>query len=83
MKKLVKVFIIYLLFMLFLVGCNNKADISQNDNTKQNELIVCYSQTGTTKIVAEFIQKNIGGDIFQLEIENSYSNDVYETLDHA
>ncbi|EAD6126991.1 flavodoxin family protein, partial [Listeria monocytogenes] len=32
-------------------------------------LIVYYSRTGNTKVVAELIQEKLGGDLFQIETQ--------------
>ena len=34
---------------------------------------------GNTEIVAEFIQKAVGGDLFEIETVKEYSADYYET----
>ncbi len=38
---------------------------------------------GNTEIVAEFIQKFIGGDLFEVETIKPYSDDYYECIDEA
>ena len=59
-----------LLFIIFLVsgwcsaqGYENKAD---------NILIVYLSRTNNTKVVAEMIHENVGGDLVALELKNPY-----------
>ena len=60
-------------------------------------LIIYYSRTGenywnggirniakgNTEIVAEFIQKAVGGDLFQIETVKTYAADYYECIDDA
>lgn len=63
--------------MLFsLVGKIN----AQSSGKEKKVLIVYYSlRNGNTRIVAEQIQKNVGGDIFRIETVNAYPpvyNDV-------
>ena len=38
---------------------------------------------GNTEIVAEFIQKLVGGDLFEVETIKPYSHDYYECIDEA
>ncbi len=38
---------------------------------------------GNTEIVAEFIQKAVGGDLFEIETLKEYSADYYECIDEA
>lgn len=38
---------------------------------------------GNTEIVAEFIQKAVGGDLFEIETVKSYSDDYYACIDEA
>ena len=60
-------------------------------------LIIYYSRTGenywnggikniakgNTEIVAEFIQKAVGGDLFQIETVKTYAADYYKCIDEA
>ena len=38
---------------------------------------------GNTEIVAEFIQKAVGGDLFEIETVRRYSDDYYACIDEA
>ena len=38
---------------------------------------------GNTEIVAEFIQKAVGGDLFEIETEKTYPTDYYACTDEA
>ena len=38
---------------------------------------------GNTEIVAEFIKKAVGGDLFEVETVKTYSADYYECIDEA
>lgn len=49
-------------------------------SNKTNMLIVCYSQTGTTKALAEEVQKYTGADIEYLQVENDYTGTYGETI---
>lgn len=60
-------------------------------------LVIYYSKTGenyvngsiknlakgNTEIVAEFIQKAVGADLFQVETEKTYAKDYYACIDDA
>lgn len=46
---------------------------------KQNVLIVYLTRTGNTEAVARMIQKEVGGDLVSLEIEDPYPKD-YEAI---
>lgn len=45
----------------------NEREVSTMGNPKT--LIVYYSRTGNTKVVAELIQEKLGGDLFQIETQ--------------
>ena len=38
---------------------------------------------GNTEIVAEFIQKAVGGDLFEVDTVKTYATDYYECIDDA
>lgn len=38
---------------------------------------------GNTEIVAEFVQKNVGGDLFEVETVKEYAKDYYACCDEA
>ena len=46
----------------------------------QKSLILYYSETGTTKAVAEELQKQLGADIEAIEAEIPYSGNFQETI---
>ncbi len=48
-----------------------------------NVLVIYFSRTGTTKAVAEQIQKEVDGDIFEIEIVNPYPEEYRATTDQA
>ena len=59
------------LIVLLFVGSINA--YAQSPSSDKKILIVYYSlRNGNTRIVAEQIQKNAGGDIFRIETVNSY-----------
>ena len=44
---------------------------------------VGYIDKGNTEIVAEFIQKAVGGDLFEVETVKEYAADYYECIEDA
>lgn len=46
-------------------------------------LIAYYSWSGHTKKVAEAIQEEIGGDLFEIQPETPYSDDYKTVVDQA
>lgn len=62
-----------LLFIIFLSLrlCSAQGSVNQADNI----LIVYLSRTNNTKVVAEMIHENVGGDLVALELINPYPKD--------
>ena len=54
---------------------------SKDADNKQ--LVLYYSQTGSTKVVAEKIQKMLDADIELIELENPYTGTYAETLERV
>ena len=46
-------------------------------------LVLYYSQTGTTQIVAEELQKQLGADIERIEAANPYDGDFGATIERS
>lgn len=59
-------------------GCSSSSKKTEPETPKT--LVLYYSQTGTTKAVAEELQKRLGADIEQIEIESPYSGTYDETI---
>ena len=49
----------------------------------QKKLVLYYSETGSTKTVAEELQKQLGADIESIEAVNPYSGNFQETMQRA
>ena len=88
-KKALSMILIGVIAVGLLVGCgsngnSNNGSSTKNegqesnveDNTKKSgkSLVVYYSATGSTKAVAETIAKSTGGDLFELEPVNPYTD---------
>ncbi len=61
--------------------CN--VTVNKPSKKKQDILIVYFSQTGTTKDVAEKIQKLTGGDLLRIREKDKYPNDYDATVERA
>ena len=46
----------------------------------QKQLVLYYSETGTTKTVAQELQKQLGADIEEIEAVVPYSGNFQETI---
>ena len=49
----------------------------------QKKLVLYYSETGTTKAVAEELQKQLGADIECIEAVTPYSGDFQATIQRS
>lgn len=87
MKKYIKAtFAVMMIAVLLFAGCSvsktgielKKSTTSQTEQGTQSEndiktLIIYYSYTGTTKRVAEHLQKMTDGDIYEITLKEPYS----------
>jgi flavodoxin len=87
MRKSVKLFSVLAalgLGALCLTACHNK-----NQNKEEMEenspkyLVLYYSQTGTTKEVAEELQRRMGADIDSIQLEEPYPDDYDATIERS
>ncbi len=77
--------IIFSLLTLFILI---PISLPAEDNITEKSLVVYYSRTGKTKLIAEILQKNLGADI--LEINDSkdrsgtwgYMKSAYDAFSH-
>lgn len=61
---------------LVLVFLSASTAFSQTSNSEEKILIAYYSlRNGNTRIAAEHIQKNVGGDVFRIETVQSYPSE--------
>jgi flavodoxin len=78
MKKTTRYWTLISSFFFLLSSCS-KAQDSFNEKGEtlkdKNMLIVYLSRTKNTKAIAEIIQKNVGGTLVALELENPYPED--------
>ncbi len=65
-----------------LAACNtSSSNQAAQEEQSAKTLILCYSQTGTTKTVAEEIQKQTGADIEFIECVTPYDGDFGQTIE--
>lgn len=86
MKKLKNYSVWFCAVFLLFSSCS-KAQKSMPENKERpkdkNVLIVYISRTKNTKTVAEIIQKNIGGTLVELELQNPYPEDYKAILEQV
>lgn len=69
-------FICSILMMSFSSGCAK----AQKSAIDKKVLVVHLSRTNNTKVIAEIIHKNVGGDLVAIELINPYPTDYKETV---
>ncbi len=63
-----------------LAGC---ASSGNQKSGASKSLVLYYSQTGTTMAVAEELQRSLGADIEEIEVESPYSGTYEETIERC
>lgn len=70
--------------LLLVVACSQKQPKQTADHGKAERIIVLYySQTGHTKLVAEAFQKVLGVDMERIEASVPYDGDYQQTIDRC
>jgi flavodoxin len=86
MKKL-KNYSLWLCMTLLLLSSCSKAQESMSEkqevSKQKNVLIVYLSRTKNTKTIAEIVQKNIGGKLVELELQNPYPENYKAIVDQV
>lgn len=84
MKKILLLGTIVLSTLTFL-GSKTFAQTTEEDKTMNDSkvLIAYYSYSGNTKDVAETIQKDIGGDLFEIKTEGTYPEEYRPMTEQA
>ena len=67
--------VIFLLFFIVFLGVCREAQAQSQERI----LIVSYSRTGNTRIVAGYIHQAVGGDIFEIIPARAYPHDYQAT----
>lgn len=75
-------YLLSVIIVMLLLGSINT--FAQSSDSDKKVLIVYYSlRNGNTRIAAEHIQKNVGGDIFRIETVNAYPSVYNEVTSQA
>jgi hypothetical protein len=70
-----------LLLLSFLSGMCFLSDCSNAQTVAAEKILIVYlSRTNNTKTIAEIIQRNTGGTLVSLELENPYPADYGATV---
>lgn len=72
-----------LFFLILILLGQQKGDAQQKSSTSDGTLIVYLTRTKNTKTVAEIIQKQVGGDLNGLELENPYPENYQKHVDQV
>lgn len=80
MKK-IKFLLVLAAVTLTAVSCGSKKDDSKEEAPKM--LVLYYSQTGNTKVVAEEIANKLGADIEEITMVDPYDPDFQATIDRC
>lgn len=62
---------------------NVSSQVTQTGEKTRKILIAYYSRTGNTRNVAQEIQKNVGGDLFEIKTTNTYPEEYQATTEQA
>lgn len=79
MKKITK-FFLFVICVIAITSCTSKAKASETESEAAKVLVLYYSQTGTTKAVAEQLQQLLGADIEAIEAVEPYTGDFQQTI---
>ena len=78
--RLMKIAGMALLFPI-LCSCGSKKESREEMPDKQGKIVIFYSQTGTTRQVAEELQQQLGADIDSIVAVDSYGYDYNATIE--
>lgn len=77
-------FIIFILSILCLFSCSKAQETKHKESLKDKKVLIVYlSRTKNTKTIAEIIQKNVGGDLVELELQNPYPENYKAIVDQV
>lgn len=72
-----------LTFTIYKVWAQNQKQEQVMNSEETKILVAYYSYSGNTKDVAEAIQKNIGGDLFEIKTEGTYPEEYRPMTEQA
>ncbi len=65
------------------IGCSAEEEKTSRSTESKKILVVYFSRSNNTRTIAEYIQKNAGGEIFEIVPVKPYPKDYYETTEQA
>lgn len=70
--------------LILLSSCSKAQETEKSESLKDKKVLVVYlSRTKNTKTIAEIIQKNAGGDLVELELQNPYPENYKAIVDQV
>ncbi len=78
--KIILTIVVAVALVAVVVACQSK---KKSDDEPKKSLVLYYSQTGTTKAVAEEIARLTGADIESIEVEVPYDADYQQTIERC
>lgn len=89
-KAIVPIFAVVMVLLLTACGTNNGNIASGTDNSQSRDtgqstktLIAYFSHTGNTQKVAQIIQQQVGGDLFEIQTAEQYPSDRNALIETA
>lgn len=78
-------YIIFIISVLCFFSCSKAQETtSRKESLKDKKVLIIYlSRTKNTKTIAEIIQKNVGGDLVELELQNPYPENYKSIVDQV
>jgi flavodoxin len=64
-------------------GSDNDSTVQGQDTEENNILVAYFSHTGNTRVIANQIHENVGGDIFEIVTVDPYPDDYNACVDKA
>ena len=84
MKKIVLVFMISVSFLAGIFAQTEnievKREITEKKSDKQKIIVVYFSHCGSTKMIGDWIAKDLNADIFEIKAEKPYPKTYSETF---
>lgn len=78
-------YIIFIISVLCFFSCSKAQErAAEKESLKDKKVLIVYlSRTKNTKTIAEIIQKNVGGDLVELELQNPYPENYKSIVDQV
>ena len=77
-------FVLFILSILCFFSCSKAQETTRKESLKDKKVLIVYlSRTKNTKTIAEIIQKNVSGDLVELELQNPYPENYKAIVDQV